>query len=54
ATAQSAAGGGLVQPSVLRGGMADSSKQVEEDIRGRVPDLQRLFREYPTAPPDTS
>ncbi|WP_417767793.1 mechanosensitive ion channel family protein [Stappia sp.] len=53
AAAQSAVGG-LVQPSVLRGGMADRSKQVEEDIRSRVPDLQRLFREYPIAPPDTS
>jgi MscS family membrane protein len=54
AVAQSAAGGGLVQPSVLRGGTVDSSRQVEEDIRSRVPDLQRLFREYPIAPPDTS
>lgn len=31
-----------------------SSLEVESEIRSRIPDLQRLFRDYPIAPPDTS
>ena len=31
-----------------------SSDEVESEIRSRIPDLQRLFRDYPIAPPDTS
>uniref|UniRef100_UPI003BAB52BE mechanosensitive ion channel family protein n=1 Tax=Stappia sp. TaxID=1870903 RepID=UPI003BAB52BE len=54
ANAQTLRGEGLVHRSVLMGGGVDSSKAVESEIRSRIPDLQRLFRDYPIAPPDTS
>lgn len=55
--------GGLDAPArqaqLLRQGAAEavdksSSDEVESEIRSRIPDLQRLFRDYPIAPPDTS
>ena len=32
----------------------NSSRELEREVRSRIPDLQRLFRDYPIAPPDTS
>ena len=54
ANAQALRSDTLVQKSVLKGGDVDSSASVEEEIKSRIPDLQRLFRDYPIAPPDTS
>lgn len=44
----------LVQASVFRDAGEDSSADVESEVRSRVPDLQKLLRDYPIAPPDTS
>lgn len=54
AQAQPAIPDTLFHKSVLLGGDPDASAEVEAEIRSRIPDLQRLFRDYPIAPPDTS
>ena len=57
--AQDAATQASPQTQALQQGAAgeadeNSSRELEREVRSRIPDLQRLFRDYPIAPPDTS